>query len=128
MHLNFWAYVDVFTGHAWCATFVALVLGSLVHVLARHQEGPERGGDFSKDLGAVSLVYLLRDTPICRTRMSFRLVHVVNCFTGFLIFSFYTAVLTSVMTAAPPAISIFSFQVLLVVPYNALFMQMKCHL
>ncbi len=116
--INFWAYVNVFTVQVWIATLAAILLGSFVHGLSRqHQAGQARarggGGDglFLRDLGAVSTVYLQRDLPVRRTGSSYRLVHAVNCLTGFVIFSFYSGVLTSLMTAAPATLDINSFQV-----------------
>ncbi len=66
---------------------------------------------FLKDFGAVSAVYLQRDSTLQRATFPYRFVHVVNCLTGFIIFSFYSGVLTSLMTAAPAKLEINSFQV-----------------
>ena len=111
--VNFWAYVNVFRIEVWLATLAAIFLGSVIHGLSRRRERDGVGRDLFllKDFGAVSTVYLQRDMAFERTRFPYRLVHVVNCLTGFVIFSFYSGVLTSLMTAAPATVEISSFQV-----------------
>ncbi len=108
--INLWAYVNVFSIEVWAATFASVFLGSLSHSLSRHHEEKRKKDSFLQDVGAVSAAYIQRDSTLLREILSYRLVHVVNCLTGFIIFTFYSGVLTSLMTAPPTQLDIDSFQ------------------
>ena len=56
----------------------------------------------------VSMIFLQRDYPVMVRSTPSRILYFITCISAFIVFAFYTAVLTSYMTAqeAPPQIKV----------------------
>ena len=97
---------------------VIVLASSIQFVLSNYHVMNLRPVRIMEALGAVTSVYLERDSTIKRRRISSRILHLVNCITGFVIFSYYTGVLTSLMTSSPASVDIKSLAVIEIIYFE----------
>ena len=109
--LNVWAFITVFSGTTWLFIWTSLVvLGvlflsvKLLSVDPLEHESDQETFRMINCIGMIGMLLLQLNYPIHLQSYSAKLVHYVICWTCFLYFVFYTAVMTSEFTAlSPPA-------------------------
>jgi len=106
--VNFTAYIDIFSYDAWAFCALMVVLLALAFLVIHRSLGPRALGAFDgfgplEALGVVSATLIQRECKVDTNAGSARALFNVTCLFAFVFFSFYTAVLTSLMTARSPA-------------------------
>lgn len=113
--MNFWAYLQTFHHLSWTIiialvaclasafAFISYLLGPL------HHEGDPEKFDFFNGLGLVSVIVMQLDYPIKKNHWASRLLFGITCLFGILFFSYYSGVLTSLMTSKAPPVPVRNF-------------------
>ena len=114
--INFKAYIYVFTGASW-AIFVILIIAlaaawwmtrrSAVDTLHLMENEPF---GYLNALAVVTVAIIQREYYLCVRSPTAKLLFNITGLFGFLMFAYYSAVLTSLMTAAAPPLEIRSFE------------------
>eukprot|EP00095_Tigriopus_kingsejongensis_P003977 maker-scaffold310_size212938-snap-gene-1.21 protein:Tk03977 transcript:maker-scaffold310_size212938-snap-gene-1.21-mRNA-1 annotation:"hypothetical protein BRAFLDRAFT_85341" len=121
--INLWVFVEVFNQTVWIMVLVMILsyagLFALVPML--HIESLHNTSDkftFLNGVALAGLILLQRDYEMMKTRLPTRILFLFTCATGFVLFSFYTAVLTTNMTVLLAPHRIKSFQDVLGTDYK----------
>ena len=115
--VNFTAYLSIFTNPAWILVFgTAAMLAIALFAISRmgrygfHHVTDSEGFHIWNAVSSVLLSMGQLDYPLRRDMKASKLLFVNTCAFAYLMFAYYNAVLTSLMTTAPPPIHIDSFQ------------------
>ena len=124
---NVWAYMEALGLVPW-AVLVAVLLGLAFGFLMISRMDPhaihnpydsERFGILNA-IGLVMIALLQRDYHINKSKSSVRLLFVVTCLSTYMIFAYYSAVLTSSMTVLEPQNQLKSYNDIITYSYNML--------
>ena len=107
--MNYWAFVDIFTGYAWLVMGIAIVALTTLRFLIAVERSANVNSFFDA-LGMVLNSALLLDYNVQTTRGAQKVLIWFTRVTFFLVFAFYSGLLTSTMTFTPPS-TLKSFQV-----------------
>ena len=114
--VKFWAYVHIFHFKSWSCVIVSIICIAFGFVSIRkldinhfHDKSDSEPFGFLNALSLALQLLIQRDYPITKKSISTRLLFITFCFTSFLLFSFYTADLTSLMTSGSPETLLRSF-------------------
>lgn len=115
--MNFWAYVGTFHITSWvsilCLILVLSVAYTIIPMLGielLHFDSDSEKFRFTNAIALVALIFVKKGYPISKTLLVSRVLHGFTCFAGFMVFTYYSAVLFSLMTSKPPPIPIHSFE------------------
>lgn len=115
--MNFNAFIYIFKPEAWIIIIICLIISAIalacISCKLNHKiHVPSDSEEFNiiNAIGFVFMVMLQRDYTIVKGSQSSKLLSLVTCFFAFLIFTYYSAFLTSIMTTTSPPAYIESFQ------------------
>ncbi len=114
--MKFWAYVNIFHFNTWSCVFLTIFGIALGFIIIKATKVEQFHSNIDSEpfrfLNAISLnvlILLQKDYPVTKETIPTRLLFISFCFSSFLLFSFYTADLTSLMTSGSPETLLRSF-------------------
>ena len=117
--MNFWAYVDIFMLVSWIGVALTTLALAAAFVCLQflgkenfHSRSDSENFKFFHALALVVLVTIQREYPLASSALrliSIRILLFTACCSGFLLFAFYSGVLTSLMTSKAPPVAVRAF-------------------
>ena len=111
--VNIWVYFDALLARSWAALLIfhVAVAAAFCAVAARHRLHPFKDERFSflNGLALVGILLFQRDYFIFKDRASTKILFLTSCVFAYLVFSGYSAILTSTMISRPESIAVRNF-------------------
>lgn len=115
--LKFWAFVNIFHWNSWLSLIIIIFCIAMGYIMIRKLEidnfhakdDPETFG-FLNAISLNILIVVQKDYSITKESLSTRILFLTFCISSFVLFSFYTADLTSLMTSGSAPSPLRSFK------------------
>ena len=113
-NLNFMAYINNVHYEAWGAIAIVIVVLSvsfaIMGIAIKKPSEDNYFWNLHNMFATICITILQRDMPIEKKNNSVKLLHLITCILGLYLFTLYSAVLTSLMTASPSSKLFHNFQ------------------
>ena len=125
--INIWVYMEILTRNTWALCGVMIIMFAIAFTIINasgtndlYQRDDSEGFSIINGIG-VAVMFILQQTyTICLKSASSRILFVTGAFGSYLIFAYYSADLTAMMTLGPQPLSVKSFSDVIKHDYNVI--------